>query len=121
LKISLHRWYIERGQVKPLPPEDQAMIATMLAGAGRKEEARALAESAGRHAAGSIDVNYELARTWAVMGDRAQAIRYLEGAVAAGYDDPYLIVIDPSLASLQDDPAIEKLAPPQGTVNSSSS
>jgi Flp pilus assembly protein TadD len=63
------------------------MIATMLAGAGRKEEARALAESAGRHAAGSIDVNYELARTWAVMGDRAQAIRYLEGAVAAGYDD----------------------------------
>jgi tetratricopeptide (TPR) repeat protein/tRNA A-37 threonylcarbamoyl transferase component Bud32 len=96
---------------KPLPPDDEAMIATMLAGAGRKDEARALAESAGRHAAGSIDVNYELARAWAVMGDRARAIRYLEGAFAAGYDDCYLIVVDPSLASLQDDPAIEKLAP----------
>jgi hypothetical protein len=56
-------------------------------------------------------VNYELARTWAVMGHRARAIRYLEAAVAAGYDDPYLIVIDPALASSRDDPAIERLAP----------
>jgi tetratricopeptide (TPR) repeat protein len=100
-----------RARKKPLPPENEAMVATVLAAAGRKDEARALAESAGRHAAGSIDVNYELARTWAVMGDRARAIRYLEGAFAAGYDDPYMIVIDPPLTSLQDDPAIEKLAP----------
>ena len=100
-----------RARQKPLPPQDEAMVATMLAAAGRKDEARALAESAGRHAAGSVDVNYELARTWAVVGDRARAIRYLEGAVAAGYDDCYMIVIDPALASLQDDPAIEKLAP----------
>jgi tetratricopeptide (TPR) repeat protein len=102
-----------RAREKPMPPEDEAMVATMLAGAGRKDEARALAESAGRHAAGSIDVNYELARTWAVIGDRARAIRYLEAAVAGGYDDPYMIVIDPPLASLQDDPAVEKLAPRQ--------
>jgi tetratricopeptide (TPR) repeat protein len=96
---------------KPAPPQDEAMMATMLAAAGRRDEARALAESAGRHAAGTMDVNYELARTWAVLGDRARAIRHLEGAVAAGYNDCYMIVIDPALASLQDDPAIEKLAP----------
>ena len=102
-----------RAKKNPAPPEDEAMIATMLAAAGRKDEARALAERADRSAAGSIDVNYELARTWAVMGDRAKAIRYLEAAFAAGYDDTYLIVIDPALAPLQDDPAIEKLAPRQ--------
>jgi eukaryotic-like serine/threonine-protein kinase len=100
-----------RSGKKALPPEDEAMIATMLAGAGRKDAARAMAERAGAHAEGTIDVNYELARAWAVIGDRERAVRYLRGAFAAGYDDPYLIVVDPALAALKDDPAIETLAP----------
>jgi tetratricopeptide (TPR) repeat protein len=100
-----------RGGKKPLPPEDEAMVATMLAGAGRQAEARTLAERADRGAKGSIDVNYELARTWAVLGDHQRAIRYLEAACAAGYDDLYVILIDPPLLSLQKDPAMDRLAP----------
>jgi tetratricopeptide (TPR) repeat protein len=100
-----------RDRKGPLPPQDEAMVATMLAAAGRRDEARSLAEGAGRHAKGSIDVSYELARAWAVLGDRGRAIRYLEEAWAAGYSDPYFILIDPPFAAVQDDPAIEKLAP----------
>jgi tetratricopeptide (TPR) repeat protein len=100
-----------RGGKKPLPPQDEAMVATMLAAADRKNDARTLAERAGRRAASSIDVNYELARTWAVIGDHQRAVRYLEAAFAAGYDDSYMILIDPALVSLQKDPAIDRLAP----------
>jgi tetratricopeptide (TPR) repeat protein len=100
------------GGKKPLPPEDEAMVATMLAGAGRQDEARTLAERAGRRAGASIDVNYELARTWAVLGHHERAVRHLEAAFAAGYDDAYVIVIDPALMSLRNDPVIDRLAPP---------
>jgi len=57
-------------------------------------------------------VNYELARTWAVLGDHERAVRHLEAAFAAGYDDVYMIVIDPALMSLRNDPVIDRLAPP---------
>ena len=100
-----------RDRTRPLPPDDEAMVATMLAAAGRKDEARSLAARASRQAEGSIDVSFELARAWALLGDRAQAIRNLERAFAAGYSDPYFILIDPPLAALQDDPAVERLAP----------
>jgi len=95
----------------PLRVDDEVMAATMLAVAGRKDEARDVAERAGRRIESAIDTNYELARVWAVLGDRARAVQYLEKSIAAGYTDPYMILIDPPFASLQDDPAIEKLAP----------
>ncbi len=96
---------------RPLPPQQQAIVAWMLAAAGRKEEARLLAEGAARYAKGNTDVSYELARAWALLGDRSRAVRCLEEAWAAGYSNPYFILIDPAFAVLQGDPAIEKLAP----------
>jgi tetratricopeptide (TPR) repeat protein len=100
-----------RGAKAGLPPADRAMAAAMLAAAGRRDEARLLAESAGGHAKGTVDVNYELARAWTVIGDRARAVRFLEAAFAALYDDAYMIVVDPPLAGLQGDPVVETLAP----------
>jgi Flp pilus assembly protein TadD/predicted Ser/Thr protein kinase len=94
-----------------IKPEDEALIAELLAAAGRRDEARSLAERLAQKAAGTIDVNYELARLWALLGDSGQAIQYLEKAFAAGYADPYMILVDPPLASVRDDPAIERLAP----------
>ena len=100
-----------RARKGPIEPADEAMIADLLAAAGRRDEARSLAERLAQKAAGTIDMNYELARVWALLGDSGQAIHYLEKAFAAGYADPYMILIDPPLASVQDDPAIERLAP----------
>jgi eukaryotic-like serine/threonine-protein kinase len=99
------------GRDKPLAPDVEAMAATMIAVAGRRDEARSLAEHAGLHAAGSIDVNYELARTWAVLGDRVRAIGHLQQAFAAGFADTYFILVDPPLVSVQDDATIGRLAP----------
>ena len=102
-----------RGRARngPIKPEDEFLIVDLLAAAGRRDEARSLAEPLARKAVGSVDLNYELARVWALLGDKKLAIHYLEEAFAAGYDDPYMILIDPPLASLQNDPAIDRLAP----------
>jgi tetratricopeptide (TPR) repeat protein len=91
--------------------EDEAMVACLLAASGRKDEARALAARLASKATGTIDINYDLARVWAVLGDRKLAIHYLEEAFAAGYDDRYMILVDPPLASVRDDPVIDRLAP----------
>lgn len=74
----------------------------------------ALAGRLASRAKGTIDINYELGRTWAVLGDRKLAIHYMEEAFAAGYNDPYMILIDPPLVSIQDDPAVDRLAPYRG-------
>jgi tetratricopeptide (TPR) repeat protein len=100
-----------RSRKEPIVPDLEGMTGCLLAAAGRREEARSLAESLARKAAGSVDINYELARVWALLGDKKRALHFLDEAFAAGYQDPYMILIDPSLASVRDDPAFDRLAP----------
>jgi tetratricopeptide (TPR) repeat protein len=95
----------------PVDPDLEGMIGCLLAAAGRRDEARVLADRLARNAAGNVDINYELARIWALLGDRKLAVHFLGEAFAAGYKDPYMILIDPPLASLKDDPALDRLAP----------
>jgi hypothetical protein len=61
--------------------------------------------------AATVDLNFELARTWSLLGERERAIQHLEAAFAAGFSDTYIVTIDPALALLREDPVIEKLAP----------
>lgn len=89
---------------------DQALLAALLAAAGETAEARAIVETVARRAE-TADLHYGLARAWALLGDRQRAVQSLERAFAAGYEDTYFILIDPPLASIQDDAAIERLAP----------
>jgi hypothetical protein len=53
-----------------------------------------------------------LARAWSILGDRPRAISHLDKALAGGYDDPYMIPIDPPLAAVREDPAVDRMAPP---------
>jgi hypothetical protein len=58
-------------------------------------------------------VLYVLARTRALLGDQGGAADLLRKARAAGYDQPYFVLIDPALRSLQNDPVIEEIAVPE--------
>ena len=62
-----------RGRKAPLSLETEGIIASMLADAGRVDEARALAERIGRHSGSNLDANYGLARAWAILGDRVRS------------------------------------------------
>jgi tetratricopeptide (TPR) repeat protein len=99
------------GDKRPLPPQDEALLAAMLATAGLQGEARSLADRVARRAERDIAVHYELARAYIALGDRARATSHLEQAYAAGYTDPYFALIDPALGKLRTDPVLERLAP----------
>ena len=103
------------GRKTPLTPDLEALVAAMLAGAGRRAEAQVIARQLAPKALRNSGLSYELARVWAVLGDRTRAIGFLEAAFAAGYADTYFVLVDPPLASVQDDPAIERLAPHQAS------
>jgi tetratricopeptide (TPR) repeat protein len=99
------------GGKRTLPPQDEALLAAMLATAGRRDEARSLADRVARRAGRDVGVHYELARAYVALGDRAKATSHLEQAYAAGYTDPYFALIDPALGELRADPVLERLAP----------
>jgi tetratricopeptide (TPR) repeat protein/tRNA A-37 threonylcarbamoyl transferase component Bud32 len=99
------------GGKRPLAPQDEALLAAMLAAAGRRDEARSLADRVARRAGRDVGVHYELARAYVALGDRAKATSHLEEACAAGYADPYFALIDPALGELRADPVLERLAP----------
>jgi hypothetical protein len=103
--------YRARDRTQPLDVGDQGLRAAQLAAAGRGDEARVLLRALAREKEGSASLHLGLARGWAVLGDHERAIRHLEEADAAGFEDVYFILIDPPLASLRGDPAVERLAP----------
>jgi serine/threonine-protein kinase len=91
---------------------DRAVLAALLAAAGRTGEARALADRVASDPALDPGDRYGLAAAYALAGDRDRALRLWEEAVGGGYGDPYGVLTDPALASIRDDPAVERLAPP---------
>ncbi len=93
-------------------PGGRALVATLLAAAGRPAEARALADRVASAPALDPEARFSLAQAYALAGDRDRALRLWEEAVTGGYGDPYSVLTDPALASIRDDPAVERLAPP---------
>jgi uncharacterized linocin/CFP29 family protein len=52
-----------------------------------------------------------LAEIYTLAGDSDAAVQALERAFEVGFDDPYYILINPPLAGIQNEPAIDRLAP----------
>jgi len=100
-----------RDRTDPLDVGYQGLRAAQLAAAGREEEARDLLRVLAREEEASSSLHLGLARGWSVLGERERAIRHLERAVAAGFEDVYFILIDPPVAAVRDDPAVERLVP----------
>jgi tetratricopeptide (TPR) repeat protein len=92
---------VARGQEAPLDAGDQGAQATGLAIAGRRNEASQVLEQISPDDLSSPSSHVWLARAWAVLGDRQKAMSYLDEAFSAGYDDPYLFLIDPTLEALR--------------------
>jgi len=61
------------------------------------------------HAAGR-EPAYVLAETHAVLGERAEALRYLRQSIAAREPLALIMRIDPLLRNLRDDPEYRRLA-----------
>jgi len=102
---------LEAGRIDGEPsPLDDALRAALLAAAGRETEARAVLSPL-MHEDASAALWFALARPWAILGSRDEAVECLQRANAAGHDDMYMILIGPSFASIRDDPEIESLAP----------
>ena len=83
----------------------------LLAALGRSREAWRMAqevESTGPEDPAQLLI---LAETYALVGLADAAIQALERAFEAGFDDPYYILVDPLLGGLQNEPAIDRLAP----------
>jgi tetratricopeptide (TPR) repeat protein len=83
----------------------------LLAMLGRDQEALALARRAGRDKGDESLPLLGAAETFSLLGDVDGAIAMLEKAVAAGFDDRYLLLIDPLLERVSDDPVLDRLAP----------
>jgi tetratricopeptide (TPR) repeat protein len=94
-----------------LAPPDEALRATLLAVAGREDQARAVLVPLMQQEGASAGLWFSLARTWAVLGEGEKALECLRRAEAAGHEDMYMILVGPSFASIRDNPAIEPLAP----------
>ena len=106
-----------RSSRKALDPVDEATRAALLAGAGETVGPRArlarveeLGKPEGATAAW-------LARAYATLGETDRAAALYEHAVLTGYDDPYYVLIDPSLAPIRDRPEIDRLVPAGSPVS----
>ncbi len=93
-------------------PGERALLAALLAAAGRVVEADALADQAASDPRVGVEDRLCVAQAYAQAGDKGRALRLWEEAVSGGYGDPYSVLTDPALASIRDDPAVGRLLPP---------
>jgi serine/threonine-protein kinase len=93
-------------------PGNRAVRAALLAAAGEEGAARALLDETPPPAGSPAALHLLLARARALLGDDSIAIEQVKAAVAAGYGDPYMILVDPALAPVRE--AVEPLVRPAG-------
>jgi serine/threonine-protein kinase len=92
------------------------LFAIYLAGAGRADEARAqLTEEALSVARSDHDMAYWVASTYALLGDKDAAFKWLNRAVKLGNENKPHYEMDRSLDSLRDDPRFAELMAKIGT------
>ncbi len=87
--------------------EDPDRQLCLLAALGRNREARRLAGEIERQNPTDPHQLFILAEVYTLLGDREAAIDSLERAFAAGYEDRYYVLLDPLLAGLEGNPALE--------------
>jgi serine/threonine protein kinase/tetratricopeptide (TPR) repeat protein len=95
----------------PRSAGEEALLASLLAGAGQTSEARALLKRVERRGDVQGDDATWLARAYAFLGETDRATALYVHAVETGYTDPYFVLIDPTLASIRDRPEIDRLLP----------
>jgi serine/threonine protein kinase/tetratricopeptide (TPR) repeat protein len=86
------------------------ILATFLTAAGRREEARAqLSARVIEVAAADHDIAYWLGSAYALLGEQAEALRWLEAAIALGNENYRWFEFDPTWALLRDNPKFRQL------------
>lgn len=86
------------------------LYALYLAGAGKEEEARAqITEEALAVSRADHDMAYWLASTYAILGEKDPAFKWLGRAIKLGNENKPRFETDPSLDSLRDDPRFDEL------------
>jgi tetratricopeptide (TPR) repeat protein len=98
---------------RPSSVFDAGQLASLYAAAGERQQAERFARRVMEAQPAAPGVLYVLARTRALLGDQGGAADLLRKARAAGYDQPYFVLIDPALRSLQNHPVIEEIAVPE--------
>ncbi len=94
-------------ELEKLPP-DHAMRVTVLLTAGRIAEARKLAETVVNSDAAKNRL-YEVAETYAVVGDKEQAFAWLEKSYQIRQANLVSLKVDPALDNLHDDARYQDL------------
>jgi predicted Zn-dependent protease len=102
--------FLEAARVKMPSIYEQARLATLYAAAGHRAEAERVASDMLQRGQKNPWILYTLARTRALLGELEPAADLLRRARAAGYDQPYFVLIDPPLRALQNHPVIGELA-----------
>ena len=86
------------------------ILATCLAAQDKREEARAqLSNKVKEVAAADHDIAYWLASAYALLGEEADALRWLEAAIKLGNENYLWFEFDPNWALLRDNPKYRKL------------
>jgi tetratricopeptide (TPR) repeat protein len=88
-------------QVNPRQPALLAELADAYSMVGGSQEARAAAAAVERLGSSDAETIFNVASAYEQIGDRAQAIRWLQKALAAGYSRE-LLAQSPGLAALRD-------------------
>jgi serine/threonine protein kinase/tetratricopeptide (TPR) repeat protein len=101
-----------RGRRASLDAGDEGLLAALLAVGGRTSEARAALARAARQAGPPGPNTLWLARGYAALGDDDEAAALVRSALAPGIEgDPYLVLVDPSFATIRDRPEVRRLLP----------
>ncbi len=93
--------------LEKLPPDDGTRI-TVLAAAGRTDEARKLVEAFANSDAAK-NRPYEVAEVYAVIGEKETAFAWLEKSYQMRQANLVSLKVDPALDSLHDDPRYQDL------------
>jgi tetratricopeptide (TPR) repeat protein len=91
-------------------PYNLATLSSLYAAAGRRREAARVAAELLPKFAENPWILYTLARTHALLGELDAAADLLRRSRAAGYDQPYFVLVDPALRALKDHPVISEIA-----------
>jgi tetratricopeptide (TPR) repeat protein len=102
---------------KAMDPVDEVTLAALLAGAGRTAEARARLAQVEKPREPKGETAAWLARAYATLGETDRAAALYERAIVTGYNDPYYVLIDPSLATIRDRPEIDRLIPAEAPAS----
>lgn len=100
-----------RAKGKPIDKGEEALLVALLSGAGRTGEARSHLTRLERGGEPTGATAAWLARAHVALGEPDRAAALYARAIATGVEDPYLVLIDPSLAAIRDRSEIDRLLP----------